>query len=295
MACPDHSIISIPAFFLLIHFRPFSGLIAALILSTAANGEREAQPTPQNQPPPVKQPAAAVSPELAKAIERLKLPGIHINLNEWCVDVESTVCLRQGLLELVASTKDGKVHESIIAVQAKPSHIHTALLLLGAKAGSPARRMLIDPEAARLIDIPPSGSPVDVSLVIPDGNGKPVEHPISHFILPANDSEDPDPDNDEESQAGRKFPTSTFLFAGSILIDAEEGPRKYLSDLEGNVISLSTFGDELLCLPGIHGHANERLSWQVDSDQLPALDSKVTLRLRPQVQTPPPAEKPPTE
>ena len=60
-----------------------------------------------------------------------------------------------------------------------------------------------------------------------------------------------------------------------------EGPRQYLCDTNGNVISISTFGDELLCLPGFHENANGALMWQVDGEKLPALDSKITLRLRP--------------
>jgi hypothetical protein len=49
---------------------------------------------------------------------------VKINPEEWCVDVEAKVCLREGLLELVACTKDTKEHESLVVVEAKPSHIH---------------------------------------------------------------------------------------------------------------------------------------------------------------------------
>ena len=45
-------------------------------------------------------------------------------------------------------------------------------------------------------------------------------------------------------------------------------PRKYACEYSGNVISISTFGDELLCLPGIHGHANDELAWEVNSEKL---------------------------
>ena len=39
----------------------------------------------------------------------------------------------------------------------------------------------------------------------------------------------------------------------------------------------------LLCLPGVHGKANDSLMWQVDATALPAVGSKLTLRLRPRV------------
>jgi hypothetical protein len=53
------------------------------------------------------------------------------------------------------------------------------------------------------------------------------------------------------------------------------------------VISIATFGDELLCLPGVHSHENGSLMWQVDATELPKVGTKVTLRLRPRVQPAP--------
>jgi hypothetical protein len=233
------------------------------------------------KPAPVKDPAPArnVSPELKAALEKLELPGVKLNLEEWSVDVESRVCLKEGLLELIACTKDTKEHESIIAIEAKPSHVHAALLLLGAKPGSPASQQAIDPEMTRFRHILPSGSPVDVYLVFKDEKGVVTESPISDFLMRAEGFDA----TGESTEPKEKFPTHTFLFAGSILYNEGDGPRQYLCDSSGNVISITTFGDELLCLPGFSDHSNEALMWQVNGEKLPALDSKITLRLRPQV------------
>ena len=89
-------------------------------------------------------------------------------------------------------------------------------------------------------------------------------------------------DSASADQEGR-FPTRAFLFAGSVLFGDGPGPRRYSSDQSGNVISLSTFGDELLCLPAIHSQDNDALMGQVNATNLPAVGSNVTLRLRPQV------------
>ncbi len=221
-----------------------------------------------------------ISPELAGALRKLDMPGVRINLEEWSVDVESRVCLKEGLLELIACTKDSKEHESIVMIEARPSHVHTALLLLGAQAGNPAMQQAVDPEKTRFRFIPPSGGKVDVSLVIKNSEGKQEEKPVSEFIMRArgyDGIEEPDaPENAE------KFPTHTFLFAGSVLIGEGDGPSRYLCDQSGNVISITTFGDELLCLDGMHDHSNESLIWEVDGEKLPELDAKVILRLRPQ-------------
>lgn len=213
-----------------------------------------------------------------EALKKLKLPGVEINLKERSMDVAATICLGEGALELIACTKDTKEHESIIMIEAVPKHLHAALLLIGAVPGSPAMRKPLDEQASRWMDVPPSGGPVDVYLVFPDKDGKVVERPISDFIVSIDDSTvDP-----AEEAKSRRFPTHTFVFAGSILHGEGDGPRHYLCDSSGNVISLATFGDELLCLSGVHDDSNGHLMWQIDSTHLPAVGSKVTLRLRPQ-------------
>ena len=157
-------------------------------------------------------------------------------------------------------------------------HIHAALLLLGAKPGSPATRQQLGDESERWFDVPPSGGPVDVSLVLENKSGTLVEHPISDFIAPSSKRSGDARSTDQPP----KRPTHTFLFAGSVLYGEGPGPRHYLSDESGNVISLSTFGDEVLCLPAIHSQDANALQWQVNATNLPAVGSNVTLRLRPQ-------------
>lgn len=234
-------------------------------------------------------PEASKLDALKKAIERLNLPGVTIDPEEWCVDVESEVCLHHGLLEFIACTKGSKEHESIITIKAKPRDIHTALLLLGAKPGSPAHQKAGNEERTRWISVPPSGHPVEVSLVVPGQDGKGKEREIKDFVAGRENPDDashfePNDSNEEAPENEDRFPTNTFLFAGSILenlAEGQKGPRTYLADMSGSVISISTFGDELLCLPGIHGQGNDTLRWSVDPTHLPKVGEKVILRLRP--------------
>jgi hypothetical protein len=114
-----------------------------------------AEPTPKalstNQPGSA---GGATNATLQAALQKLKFPGVAIDVQERCVDVESAVCLHRGALELVACTKGTKEHESIVAIGAKPMHIHAALLLLGAKPGSPATRQQLGDQAGRWIEVP---------------------------------------------------------------------------------------------------------------------------------------------
>ena len=207
------------------------------------------------------------------------MPGIHLNLEERCVDVNATVCLREGLLELVVCTKNSKEHESIVVMNARPLQVHTALLLLGARPGTPATHQTLEGDTKQWIPVPPTGDPIEVSLVFPDSKGKLGEHPINKFISPAQMN---GLDKFAIEKKPKAFP-SRFLFAGSHLLENKNGPKKYACEYSGNVISVSTFGDELLCLPEIFGHQNDGLAWQVNPEGLPEIGGNVILRLRPKV------------
>jgi len=210
-----------------------------------------------------------------------KLPGLVVDFQKRCVDVEATICLDQGMLELIACTKGSKEHESIVAVEARPMHIHTALLLLGANNGNPAMSKPVDEQKTRWVHVPPRGDPVDAYLAFKNSDGKTVEHAVSDFVTRSDGQAGDFPAAEDHAEDDTEFP-NTFLFAGSHLLDHGSGPRRYLADESGHVISIATFGDELLCLPGVHAKSNDALMWQIDATRLPKVGSKVTLRLRPQ-------------
>ena len=71
-----------------------------------------------------------------------------------------------------------------------------------------------------------------------------------------------------------------IIFAGSMLRDNETAPKDYLADLSGHVISIASFGDEVLCLPDHHSQDNGALMWRIDPTHLPKRGTAVTLRLR---------------
>ena len=219
----------------------------------------------------------------------VKLPGMVVDYFEKrCVDLEGTICLEKGLLELIACTKGSKEHESIVALSASALHIHMGLLLLGANNGHPAMRKPVDEKKTRWVNLPPRGDSIDVFLVVTNKEGKLVEKPISDFIARSSERIDEvdgavivAPAQAEKRGGGqkRRLP-HTFIFAGSHLRDNGPGPRQYLADLSGNVISIASFGDELLCLPFHQTRQNDALMWQVKPGTLPKVGTKITLRLR---------------
>lgn len=236
-------------------------------------------------PPPGAEAEAEVQTEEAKPVqEAIKLPGIKIDTENQLVDVAAEVCLDQGLLELVACTKGTREHEAVVILEAEPIHIHTALLLIGARNGNPAMSKPINEEKTRWMHLPAQGDPINVSLVIESEEGQPAERPISDFITRTKGDpymsdmgyDESEPEDDEKEET---FP-HTFLFAGSHLIENEEGEKQYLAEVSGNVITISTFGDEILCLPDFQSRENGELVWEIDPTHLPPVGTKVTLRLR---------------
>ena len=221
---------------------------------------------------------------------RVKLPGLVIDLQRRCVDLEAVICLEHGFLELIACTKGTKQHESIVAVSARAMHIHTALLLLGAQNGHPAMRKPVDKEKTRWVHMPPRGDAVDVFLVTKDKQGRPIERPISDFIIRSTERIDevdgavivaPGATKRRKGQnnSNVRLP-HTFVFAGSRLLDNGDGPRRYLADVSGNVISIATFGDEVLCLPFRQTQDNRSLMWHIKPGSLPQVGTRVILRMR---------------
>ncbi len=222
--------------------------------------------------PPAQQGKA--SPDTPSAIERafqkLDLPHITLNASKMSVDIEAKFCLNRGPLEMVVCLEGTKEHESLLSTRATPSHIHACLLLLKAKPGSPARKARLAPEdGGGWVDVPPSGSRVGVSVVLTDSEGQEVELPLSRFVKR-------NVDRDSIAQL-----SAVFTFAGSVLSGADGDRSRYACDASGHVISLATFGDELLCLPGIHDKSNHALLWEIDPSSTPEKGSVAMLRLRP--------------
>ncbi|MDG1853695.1 MAG: YdjY domain-containing protein [Verrucomicrobiales bacterium] len=221
-----------------------------------------------------------LTPEAKDALNKLKLPGIKLNLKEWSVDVLADVCLLEGVLELILCTDNSKEHESIFCTSARPLHIHTALLLMGSKPGNPAMKRVHQKKGVRWVSVDPTGDEIIVSVVFSNEDGMIREYPISDFVSPVAPQSEA-----VVAKEKKRFPDN-FIFAGSHLIAGTKGFKKYLCEDTGNVISVSTFGDELLCLSELSGHESDKLNWKVNSKLLPDLGKEVIIRLRSKVVRP---------
>lgn len=73
------------------------------------------------------------------------LPHLRIDRQANVLDLEAKVVLREGeWIELIACSPGTQEHESLVVVNARPSHIHLALLTLGLEPGKPLQVEMLD-------------------------------------------------------------------------------------------------------------------------------------------------------
>lgn len=114
---------------------PFLLSICCLLM-TAAEPTTE---SPQEQPVPL-------NPQKTVLLDK---PGGRLLL-------KGEICLRDGLLEMLACLKGTKEHESIVAVDTKAWVVHAGLLALGAEPGQPVQFL---PEYR-----PATGQPIEIYI-----------------------------------------------------------------------------------------------------------------------------------
>ncbi len=213
---------------------------------------------------PAAPPPSATSPATTPAtLPAQGLPHISIDRQHRTIDLEATVVLREAKwLELLACSPKSREHESILTVPARPSHIHVALLMLGLEAGSPMRSWLEGDEAKWS---PPHGPKVRITILYEE-SGKRVEVPANEWIINQ---------NTHEPMKG-----NIWLFAGSAIGEVE-GEKVYYADLNGTVVSLVNFGDDLLSRDTTMTNDDDNSTWGTRTEKIPPVGTKVTLRLTP--------------
>lgn len=113
------------------------------------------------------EPAPAPAPPSATATNlpiKTVAPGVfelglvRFDKPQRSVSIPAFVNLREGVIEYLLVTSNGKTHESVLRTDAEPYHIHVALLLLGAR-GAQTNALPLDPA------LPLPGDAVTVEVV----------------------------------------------------------------------------------------------------------------------------------
>jgi hypothetical protein len=215
--------------------------------------------------PPAATPPAAGKPAAAPAVKRAEV-GKNIVLETQGevrrVRVAAAVCLREGALELLMCRKNTKEHESVIDADIDARELHRALLLAGAKAGSPVK---FDPKYT-----PATGTTIKITLEY-QKDGKTVTARGQDWVRDAKT---------------RKAMTHPWVFGGSVFYpnpDDPKGPPLYAANGGGDVICVSNFPDATLDLPVNSPEADADRLFEAFTERIPPLGTKVTVILEPEL------------
>jgi hypothetical protein len=102
-------------------------LIAVIVMAGAATFAQEKE-----------KPAISATTTTIKQLsaDLFQIGEVQINKKTRAITFPGRLNMREGLLEYLLVSTEGKKHESLLLTEAEPYHIHTAMLLLGAK-GAP--------------------------------------------------------------------------------------------------------------------------------------------------------------
>lgn len=240
--------------------RHLSGLaiLAVALLLACSHASLSAPPdAPENADP---QPPKEDAPDAPKPAE---LPHIKVDVANRVVDVEAKVILREAKwLELLACMPGTRDHEAILTTPARPSHIHLALVMIGLEPGAPLawRR-----EGDNFVAVPPTGDPLRVTLVTRDDNGE-HETPANQWVL--------------NQKTNETLQGDTWLFTGS-RFEEREGQKVYRADIDGTVISLVNFTDDLIARDTPMTNEDDDSTWGCNTKAIPPVGTQVLIRLRP--------------
>jgi hypothetical protein len=238
--------------------------LALPALSLAGLGCAQELPAVSPKEPSKSQPADKAS--TAKFVRSGKNVFVEIQDGRRRVLVEAYVCLRQGQLEQLLTRKRTKEHEAILAVDADARHIHTALLVAGAKPGSTVKFVK---KGDRYVIVPPSGTPIKVTLRYKD-KGKLVTVPAQKWV--------------RNIKTGKDLALD-WVFAGSVFIkdplDETAGKPDLYGANDGDVICVANFDTAMLDLPIASSKDNDSLAFEAHTARIPPLNTPVTIILEP--------------
>lgn len=242
----------------------FCGVLVLVVLGTGIGMWRWVQAQPPV--PPASAPAKAgdqpPKPAGKSNATRTEVgPNVFLEVegNKRRVLITAKVCLREGQLEQLLTRSRTKEHEAILAADVDARHVHAALLLTGAKAGSPVK---FEPRY-----VPARGSKIKVSLRYEE-KGKTVTDAAQEWVRVARTQKDL---------------ASDWVFGGSQFIANPLDPKKpdYFLANDGDIICVANFESALLDLPIESTQANADLVFEANTQRIPAMGTMVTIILEP--------------
>lgn len=193
-------------------------------------------------------------------------------------------------LEVVACTPDTREHETLVVSQARPSHVHAAMLLIGLKPGESGGWKF---ESGRLEPVDASGDRVEIRFALTDAAepGRTTEADPLDWIVSVRDGRSIRDAAAAADGRATSVAAAGWVFAGSHIVSGQRAatpigdePREvYEADQSGTLIGLATFGGETISWsrtfsPDASVDAPE---WIAKLDATPPAGTPVLVRIRP--------------
>lgn len=230
----------------------------------------ESPPTPPDAPPPAEAPSAEPAPDAPRYAE-VDWPHVRIDLNEKAVEIDGLCAINSGWLEQIICSAGTRTHESLVATEAKPSHIHAALLLIGLEPGKPGWWKIDpdDPEGRKWIVQPPTGARVSITFEWTGADGTARSALAREWV--------------RDFHTHDLLPEGPWIFGGSMMKPDYTGAVTYVADRTGSIAGLVTFGDELLgwCEVLPDQEAVMAPEWEANTPVMPEPGARVTVLLKP--------------
>ena len=111
---------------------------------------------------------------IKQAVPLNRQKTLFLDAKKKCLYLQGKVVLNAGLLEMLCCKEQSKEHESIISVNCKAYPIHTGLLALQAKPGTPVS---FEPEYR-----PPTGEKLEITVIFVNAKGKLEQQDVRQWI-----------------------------------------------------------------------------------------------------------------
>lgn len=259
---------------------PLPRLAPAAPKDAAAPGQTDSGVQPATPPSPAAtgpNPPVA-DPERARAAGFVDVfPHVRFDVERRLVEFDGFVPINvqdphtpHVYLEAIVCTLDTRPHESLVATEARPSHVHAALLATGLEPGVPGAVVV---EAGALKRTPPRGPRVEVRIAYRADKGREALAAPEDWIVNAATG----------ARLGHDqgAPPSRWVFAGSRFVTFR-GSDHYDADGSGVIVGLHTFGAEVIALESVMSPeaALEEPEWIADGNAVPPMGTPVVVRLQ---------------
>lgn len=226
----------------------------------AADRVMDIETTPEPQQPESNPPKELQTIDIPKTWKRLgKKEEIWIDVNSKEVIFAGHVCLNAGPLEMFVCPAQTKEHESVISAHAKALQVHLALVALGA---NPGKTTSWDPEYRAAY-----GPTIEITLKWKDAeSGKVKTTSAKNWI---------------RNVKTEKAMEQLWVFGGSQFWDDPASTQQIYYGDAGELICLSNFSTATIDLNIQSSQSNEGLLFEAFEENIPPLETKVYVILKP--------------